>query len=171
MIESIQGMVHNLQTFAGSVTFATGDNSLGATGIGTSTFSVGEKVTVSGSASNNKTFTITNVTANKLLVAETVTAEGPVACTVAEEWQGSGFAQAFHVSSIVGVITASQSCTGYLDFSNDRTNADLTKTYAVTGGTPLAINETVLAPYVKFRLKNGSVNQTACKGYVSGLRY
>ena len=55
---------HNLQTFSSSaVTFATADNSIAATAIGTGTFTAGEYITVSGASENdnNNTFLISTV--------------------------------------------------------------------------------------------------------------
>lgn len=173
MIEIVQGLSHLLKSFASSaVTFATADNSIAATGIGTDTVTDGERFTISGAAQsgNNRTFTAVSVTANKIIVAEAVTAESAgSAVTLNEEFIGD-WKDVAHLTTLVGTVNASQNCTVYLDFSSDKTSVDYTATTSITGGTPAKISEAVVGFYVRLRVKNGGTNQTALRVNISGQR-
>lgn len=57
------------------ISFSSADNSINATTTDLSVFAVGQGITVSGSASNNSTFTIATVTSTKITVSETITTE------------------------------------------------------------------------------------------------
>ena len=173
MIETIQGMTHLLASFSSAaVTFATADNSIAATGIGTNTVTSGEKFVASGpaQAGNNRTFTAVTVTANKIIVLETVTAESAGALVVLNEEYQSGYKQAFNFGKIVGAISPSKDCTAFLDFSDDKINADFTKILPVNAGVPLPIDETVRAHYVQFRVRNNGTTQTTIRAFINGLK-
>jgi hypothetical protein len=175
MIESLARCTDLLKYFASSaVTFATADNSIAATGIGTEYPTVGKHITIAGAAEsgNVRTFTIASVpTANKIIVTETVTAESAgAAVTINEEYQ-SDWEQAFPFKDIVGTVNASQNCTLYLDFVHNiaNTTPDYTITLSVVGGVAEAIDERVLAHYVRMRVLNGGTDQTAMRAYINGL--
>ncbi len=170
MIEALARCITLLQYFtSAAVTFATADNSIAATGIGTAFPTAGTKIVISGAAqaNNNTTFTIVSATANKIIVSETVTAEAAGATVEINEEYQSGWKQAFPFSKIVGVINASQNCTAYLDFSRDK-STDYTETINVAGGVPQTIDETVVAHYVQFRLRNAGTDQTTMMAFING---
>lgn len=173
MIEVVQSLSHALKSFSSSaVTFATADNSIGATGIGTGTVEAGEKFTISGAAQagNNRTFTAVTVSANKIVVEETVTAESPGSAVVLNEEYIGSFKDVSHFSDLMGSIAASQACTGFVDFSNDKQNVDYTATVNVSAGTPAKISEGVVAYYARLRVRNGGTNQTALRANLNGKR-
>jgi hypothetical protein len=173
MIEVVQSLSHSLKSFSSSaVTFATADNSISATGIGTDTVEAGEKFTISGAGQtgNNRTFTAVTVSANKIVVEETVAAESPGSSVVLNEEYIGSFKDVSHFSDLMGSIAASQNCTGYVDFSNDKENVDYTATVNVTGGTPAKISEGVVAYYARLRVRNGGTSQTSLRANLNGKR-
>lgn len=174
MIELIAHTTELLQTFSSSaVTFATADNSIAATGIGTAFPDAGTKMVITGAAQpgNNSTFTIVSAAAGKIIVSETVTAELPTAAVVInQEWQ-SGYKQSFQYQDLVGGVKASQNCTVYVDQSTDKSSACYPPVpLSVSGGTPMAFEIRVVAPYVQFRIRNSGTNQTEMNGYLNGAR-
>jgi hypothetical protein len=173
MIEVVQSFSHALKSFSSNaVTFATADNSIAATGIGTGTVTSGEKFTISGAGQtgNNRTFTALTVTANKIVVEEAVAAESPGASVVLNEEYIGSFKDVSHFTDLMGSIAASQNCTAYVDFSNDKENVDYTATVSVTGGTPAKISEAVVGYYARLRVRNGGTNQTALRANLNGKR-
>jgi len=173
MIEVVQSYSHLLKSFSSSaVTFATADNSINATGIGTGTVTPGEMFAISGASEsgNNRTFTAVTVSANKIVVAETVAAESPGATVVLNEEYIGSFRDVSHFSDLMGSIAASQACTGYVDFSNDKENVDYIATVSVSAGTPAKIAEAVVAYYARLRIRNGGTNQTALRASLNGKR-
>lgn len=173
MIEIVQGLSHLLKSFASSaVTFATADNSIAATGIGTNTVTDGGKFTISGAAQsgNNRTFTAVSVTANKIIVAETVTAEAAGASVTLNEEFICNWRDVAHFANLVGTVNTSHNCTVYLDFSNDKISVDYTSPTNITGGTPAKISEAVMGFYARLRVKNGGTSQTALRVNINGQR-
>ncbi len=173
MIEVVQSLSHLLKSFSSSaVTFATADNSINATGIGTGTVEAGEKFTISGASEpgNNRTFTAVTVADDKIVVAETVTAESAGAAVVLNEEYVGSFKDVSHFTDLVGSIAASQACTGFVDFSNDKENVDYTASTNVTGGTPAKISEGVVGYFARLRVRNGGTNQTSLRANLNGKR-
>lgn len=176
MLEPLARCDKLLQYFASSaVTFATADNSITATGIGTA-FPAGSTkkpayITIAGpaQAGNNRTFTIVSATANKIIVSETVTAESAGASVTINGEYISDWKQAFDLSEIVGAINASQNCTAYLEFGNKKT-ADFTITIVVVAGVAEAIEQKVLGMYVRFRILNGGTDQTTMSAFINGSK-
>jgi hypothetical protein len=165
-----------LQYFTSSaVTFATADNSIAATGIG-SGFTAGDKIVISGAAEsgNNATFTIVTVASGKLVVSETVTAESPTATVVInQEYQGN-WAKCDQCAKIVGTVNCSGNAVVLVDQSQDKVNVDYTSTtdantsYAVTGGTPFAFEVSVVNKNARLRIRNNGADQTAMRAYLNG---
>lgn len=163
---------HPLQTFSSSaVTFATADNSIAATNIGTSTFTAGEKITVSGAAEsgNNTTFTIVTVAAGKLVVSETVTAESAGASVVIKEHYYGTYQSSRDFKYLTGTITSSQACTLYIDQSRDGTNTDYTDTIAVSAATAESWRlDVVVSGFARMRILNGTTDQTTMRAILNG---
>jgi hypothetical protein len=167
----LEQTTHALQTFSSSaVTFATADNSIAATDIGTATFSAGEKITVSGAAQagNNATFTILTVASGKLVVTETVTAESAGNAVVINEEYYGAWKDIRAFSQITGMIRVSQACTLYIDQSPDAITADYTETASLSAATTNAIQFNVVGTYGRFRIKNGGTDQTYLRATVNG---
>lgn len=173
MIEPVCSISHLLKSFSSSsVTFATADNSIAATGIGTGTVLAGECFRISGASegANNRTFTAKEVTANKIIVEEPVAAESPgSSVTLNEEYIGDWF-DTYHLTDVVGTINTSHNCTVFIDYSQNRANADHSVSIAVTGGTSLKINDVVAAPSARLRVLNGGTNQTTMRVAAYGKR-
>lgn len=173
MIEILQQCKELLKFFtSNAVTFATADNSIAATGIGTNTVTAGESFRIAGAAQagNNRTFTARTVTADKIVVVELVTAESTGATvTLNEEYIGA-WKRVSNMTDIVGTITTSHNCTVLIDFSQDEVNVDHSVSIAVTGGTSQKINEAVVAPFARLRILNGGTNQTTLRVSINGRR-
>jgi hypothetical protein len=116
---------------------------------------IGNQVTVSGTVSNDGTYTLTNVAALELTVAEAIADEGPISSTVASDDElatGNGYTQD---TKTTGVVTLTE------DDSNDRAEATYpTVTWNASGGsigpTPGAIlyddtsTDNVIIQYIDF---------------------
>jgi len=162
-----------LQAFvSAAVTFATADNSIAATGIGTAFSTAGTKIVVSGAANadNNITFTISSVSsANKIIVTETVTAEAAGASVVINEEYQSEWLYVSDRAKLVGSIYASQACTIYIDQSSDASNTD-----GDPSSWPVVIGGTVkyevdrVEPYARLRVRNNGTDQTALRATLNG---
>mgnify|MGYP001470666208 CR=1 FL=1 len=163
---------HPLQTFSSSaVTFATADNSIAATNIGTSTFAEGEKITITGAAQsgNNTTFTIVSVAANKLIVSETVTAESAGASVVINEHYYGTWQPMRDFRFLTGTIYASQICTVYIDQSRDGTNIDYTDYFTMAAGAYESWRfDAVVSGYARMRILNGGTDQTSLRAILNG---
>lgn len=160
-----------LQYFtSNAVTFATADNSIAATGIGTSTFAEGDTFTVSGASEsgNNITFTVVSVTANKIIVAETVTAEAAGATVKINQTYIGPWVETDCFTKVIGVINASGACTGYIDQSNDGVTVAYSTTEDVTGGTPLGFSVENLSLYARLRIVAKDVDQTTMLAFLNG---
>lgn len=171
MIEILKHVTTLLKSLSSSaVTFATADNSIAATGIGTA-FPAGKKIVVSGAAQagNNITFTVVSATSGKIIVSETVTAESAGAAVVINEEYQSGYVQVFDMDKIVGHINSSQNCTVYLDFSGDKSNA-YTIDVGVAGGVAAPIDQSVKASYLQVRIRNGGTDQTTMEAFIYGQK-
>jgi hypothetical protein len=165
---------HKLQTFSSSaVTFATADNSIAATAIGTSTFTAGEYITVSGAAetNNNTTSLISTVAAGKLVITSpSVTAESASASVVINEEYYGTYQSTRDFKYLTGTIYTSQACTLYIDQSRDGTNIDHTDTIAVGATTYEAWKYLILVSgYARFRILNGGTDQTSVRCIMNGL--
>lgn len=173
MIEILESCKELLKFFSSNaVTFATADNSIAATGIGTNTVTSGELFRIAGAAQggNNRTFTAVTVTANKIVVAEAVTAESTGATvTLNEEFIGA-WKRVNHMTDIVGTLTTSHNCTVLIDLSQDGVNVDHSVSISVTGGTSQRINEVIAAAFVRLRVLNGGTNQTTLRATINGRR-
>lgn len=170
----IQGTIDNLKSLSSSaVTFAVGDNSISATGIGTQFPTAGKKIVVSGAAQsgNNTTFTIESVSsADKIIVTETVTAESAGASVVInEEFQGA-WKDISEWDELAGHIDASQNCTIYIDQGADNSNAGYTSSWSVTGGTLKGFSVETISTYGRLRIRNGGTDQTSMTAYMNGKK-
>lgn len=164
---------HALQTFSSNaVTFATADNSIAATAIGTSTFTAGEYISVTGAAetNNNVEFLISTVAAGKLVIASpSVTAEAAGATVVINESYYGNWVSCRDFKYLVGTIYASQACTLYIDQSRDGVNVDHTDTIAVGAGTLDGFEyEVVVSGSARMRILNGGTDQTAVRIILNG---
>jgi len=172
MLETLDRCTTLLKHFASSaVTFATADNSIAATGIGTAFPTAGTKLYVSGAtnAGNNITFTVSSATANKIIVTETVTAESAGAAVVVEQEYQGAWKQTYHYGHLVGPISASQNCTVFVDFSDSKgTTPDDITTINISGGVTDNFNLIVRSFYSRLRVRNGGTNQTTMKVYMHG---
>ena len=171
-VELVTSVTTLLKSFSSSaVTFATADNSIAATGIGTA-FPAGKKINITGATNsgNNSTFTVVTATANKVIVTETVTAESAGAAIVVNEEAQSGFKQAFPYQDLIGTVIASQHCTVFLDFSDDKVNSFTVQIDANSGVTIPITPQPVLAHYVQLRVRNNGTDQTALRVQLNGRR-
>jgi hypothetical protein len=173
MIDIVQGMTTLLKSPSSSaVTFATADNSIAATGIGTA-FPAGKKINIAGATNsgNNSTFTVMSATANKVIVSETVTAESPGAAVVINEEYQSAWKDVSDRTDIVGAANASQACIVFVDFSNDGgDNTDYTEIIGVDAGVPQSINLPVITHHCRLRVRNGGTAQTSLRVFLNGKR-
>lgn len=167
---------YNLQHFTSSaVTFATADNSISATGIGTAFPTTGHTLTVTGASesANNTTFTISTVSsANKVIVTETVTAEAAGATVNINEGIISDWLLSHHHHILAVNYYASQACTIYIDQGYNASSTDYTTTIPVLAATtmpPWEIDTT--SKYFRFRVINGGVDQTDVRIFVNGKNY
>jgi len=161
----ILSTTENLQYFSGSITFTAATKTLAATGIETG-WTVGDTFIVAASVSNNNTFTIATLGTNSLTVNETVVNEGPVVCNMSQ-LVSSGWVDAKYYSRLVGIYGTSGNAVLYSDWSVDKTNVVVTLSTSITGGTPAAYAQEIVAPYVRIRLKTNAADQTsvACHIY------
>ena len=164
---------HNLQTFSSSaVTFATADNSIAATAIGTGTFTAGEYITVSGASENdnNNTFLISTVAAGKLVIASpSVAAESAGASVVINEHYYGTWQSCRDFKYLTGTIYTSQACTVYIDQSRDGINVDHTDVIAVGAATYEAFEYSILVSgYARIRILNGGTDQTSVRCILNG---
>ncbi len=164
---------HNLQTFSSSaVTFATADNSIAATAIGTGTFTAGEYITVSGASENdnNNTFLISTVAAGKLVIASpSVAAESAGASVVINEHYYGAWQSTRDFRYLTGTIYTSQACTLYIDQSRDGVNIDYTDTIAVGAATYEAwVYDVLVSGYARMRIFNGGTDQTSVRAILNG---
>jgi hypothetical protein len=167
----LEQTTHALQTFSSSaVTFATADNSIAATDIGTATFSAGEKITVSGAAQagNNATFTILTVASGKLVVSETVTAESAGASVVINEEYYGAWKDIRQFSKLTGMVRVSQACTLYVEQSPDGVTADYERVETLTAGTKNGFEFNLVGTWGRFRIKNGGTSQSYLRGTLNG---
>lgn len=141
IFEELDTTTELLQYFtSAAVTFAALDDSLAATGIGTSTFEAGDYIYVTGSSEtdNNTRWLLTSAAANKLIASGAITDDTPgETITLNQEYVGD-WCNIELYAKITGVINSSGNCTVYIDQSGDRTNTDYTTTVSVTGGTAAA---------------------------------
>jgi hypothetical protein len=157
----------NLQYFTGSVTFTAATKTMAATGI-ESGLTVGDEIVVSGTVNNNGTFTIATLGTNTMTVNETVVNEGPVATTINQQ-VSSGWMQVNFYSRLVGAVSTGGNASFRLDFSNDRgVTTIVTLATAVVGGTPAALAQEVVAPWVNIRLRNNGADQTSVNCFMYG---
>lgn len=174
MLENITDTTELLQYFTSTaVTFATADNSIAATGIGTAFPTAGDLLVITGAAesANNITFTVVSATANKVIVSETVTAESAGATVVInQEWR-SGWKQTFQYKELLGGVSASQNCIAYIDQANKKeATTYYTTQYSVVSDIPIAFEILNTAHYSQLRIRNAGVDQTAMYGYLNGAR-
>lgn len=161
-----------LKYFASSsVTFATGDNSIAATGVGSAFPDVGTKIAITGAAQggNNSTFTILSSTANKIVVKEPVTAESTGASVKINEVLHSDWLLSHHHSILAINYHASKPCTIYIDQGYNAIDIDYTTTIPCIGATvmpPYEIDTT--SKYFRVRILNGGVDQTNMRVFVVG---
>jgi len=153
-----------LQYFNGSITFTAVSKTMAATGIHTG-WTVGDQFVMTGTASNNGTFTIATLGTNTLTVNETVAGEGPVSGTMNQEVQGSWMRSDFY-SRLVGAFSLSQNASMYSDWSVDRSTVLVTLTTSITAGTPAAYAQECIAPWVRFRVRNSGTDQTSVNVFV-----
>lgn len=80
------------------------------------------------------------------------------------------FIEVNQLSRLCGTVYADQGGTLQIEFSNDGTNVDYIRTIAVSASDTAnsAWDQMVIAPYVRFRYTNGSVEQTAYRFYAHG---
>jgi hypothetical protein len=163
---------HALQTFSSSaVTFATLDNSIAATDIGTGTFTAGEKITITGAAEtgNNATFTVVTAVADKLVVLEAVTAELPTAAVVINEHHYGDYKSNRDFKFLTGTIYTSQACTLYIDQSRDGITTDYIDYFTVSATTRESFRfDVVVSGYARMRILNGSTDQTSVRAILNG---
>lgn len=123
-----QGVDNNYTGVAGHITLdATTGNHINDSDNGLAIFPVGAKVTLSGTASNNKTFTVTTSTANKLTVTETIAPETPAgAVTIKENFSVVAlptveeilFQQTkLYIDAVDGTLGTTQAALTFLEFS------------------------------------------------------
>ncbi len=170
-MELIQRCTTNLQTFSSSaVTFATADNSIAATGIGTAFPTAGTQIAITGASetTNNITFTIVTSTANKIVVSETVTAESAGASVTINQYFVDEWKKINMWNYLSGAVNASQICTVYIDQSNDKTNIDYTTTLNVPTGVKRGYEIKCICNYGRQRILNGGTNQTSFRSFVNG---
>lgn len=159
---------------SGAVTFAATDNSLAATGIGTSTFAVGDYIVVGGSsqAANNTTHKLATVSANKITVTPDTSITDDNAgetITLNQEYQGE-WLDVRRWPKLVGTINCSGNAYLYIDQSASPVgaNTDYTTTVTVTGGTAAAFSVETVLPYARIRVRNNGADQTIMRAYLYG---
>jgi hypothetical protein len=153
-----------LQYFNGSVTFTGVSKTMAATGIETG-WTVGDEFVITGTVSNNGTFTIATLGTNTLTVNETVTNEGPIATTMNQQVTGQWMRADFY-SRLVGAYSLSNNASMYSEWSVDRVTALVTLTTAITAATPAAYAQECLAPWVRFKVKNSGTDQTSVNVFI-----
>lgn len=163
---------YNLQYFTSSaVTFATADNSISATGIGTAFPTTGHKLIITGASNsgNNSTFTISTSAANKIVVVEDVTAEAAGATVSINEGITSDWILSHHHNILAVSYYASQACTIYIDQSYNGSDVDYTTTIPVLAATTMSPYEIdTVSKYFRLRIINGGVDQTDVRVFVVG---
>jgi hypothetical protein len=160
-----------LQYWTGTdVTFAEADDSLAASGIGTTTFEVGDYINVSGSAQtgNNTTHLLTIVAANKLTTGSVITADNAGETIVINQEYIGAWVNVERWAKLTGVINSSGNCSVYIDQSGDKSNVDYTTTVAVTGGTAASWSIETLAKYVRMRIRTNGADQSIMRAYLYG---
>lgn len=149
-----------LQFFSGSVTFTAATKTMAATGIEAG-LTVGDELVLTGTVSNNGTFTVATLATNSLTVNEAVVNEGPIATTINQQ-VSSGWMKVEYYSRLVGIYSCSQNASLRTDWAKDHLgNTLVTLATAITGGTPAAYAQEIVAPYVNVRLRNNGTDQTA----------
>lgn len=156
-----------LQHFtSAAVTFATADNSIAATGIGTAFPTVGTKIVITGAgeSGNNTTFTIKTVSSTgKIIVTETVTAEAAGATVVANEKFYSDWQYVSDRKTLAVSAYASQACTVYVEQANDAENVDHTTTFSLVAAQSVSYEIDRVQNYARLAILNGGVDQTALR--------
>lgn len=117
-------------SFSGSITCSNADNSFNATGLGTAIAPiVGEKLIASGGfVVNVGTFTVVSYSADKIIVAETLTAETETAtCSGAVNYSGSRIYSSTHGADTIELTTATFTRT--VSTALTITNADVLPEY------------------------------------------
>jgi len=153
-----------------AVTFATADNSISATGIGTAFPTTDTQIVITGAAeaNNNTTFTVVSATANKIIVTETVTAESAGASVIANQYFVDDWKPISKFGYLAAVINASQNCTVYVEQSNDKTNVDKTTTCSILASTSYPIEIKTVSNYGRLKILNGGTSQTVFRAYING---
>ena len=156
---TLANFTHSLQYFAGNITFTALTKKLASPNIHVG-LAVGDEIFVAGSVSNNGIKTIVTVGTNEITVAETVTDEGAVACTVNEQ-SSTKFLRVEWYGLIVGTLYASQNANLYVEWSHDGSITAITDTTALVGGVAAKIEDRmIVTPYVKITLRNNGTDQT-----------
>ena len=161
-----------LQTFSSAaVTVDNDPRTFAATAIGTSTFTAGNKISVSGcsDSTNNGTFTLETVAANLLTVTEETATEVAGASVVINDFYEGTWRSIRPFSLLTGTIIASQACTLYIDQSRDGINIDHTDTIVVGSAVAEAWQyDVVVGGYGRIRILNGSTDQTTMRCILNG---
>jgi hypothetical protein len=153
-----------LQYFNGSVTFTGASKTMAATNIHVG-LTVGDEFVITGTVSNNGTFTIATLGTNTMTVNEAVTNEGPVATTINQQVTGNWMRADFY-SRLVGGYSLSNNATMYSEWSVNRSTILVSLTTAITGGTPAAYAQECIAPWVRFKVKNSGTDQTSVNVFI-----
>ena len=172
VLEQLDKCTELLQYFTSSaVTFAASDSSLAATNIGTG-FTAGDSVVIAASseAANNTTMTIKTVAAAKLTMYNAVTDDNAgETITITQEWPGE-YKETHGFAALTGTINCSGNAIIYIDQSGNGVDTDYTSSWAVTGGTALSFEVSVLLPFAKMRIRTNAADQTTMRAYLYGRK-
>ena len=154
-----------LAYFAGAVAFLATDKSISANNVGVDLVA-GNKIVLSAAedVGNNGTFTLATVSTNKITVEEAITTNGNDAIVIREEWT-SGWLPVHEYSRITGPMMGTVAASFYTDWAPQASTVGMvTVTVELSANTPLSHAVEIVAPFVRFRIRNNGAAGSVLSG-------